>query len=219
MGTRNVTIVVSGGKSVVAQYGQWDGYPDGQGATALAFARDHLRVPHAREAFRDRLSRVRLCDQAEVERLWNECGSTDDERNREFRKRHPYFTRDHGAGILQLIWDAKGPVLTRDETDFVADSLMCEWAYVIDLDKQTFEVYRGFNTKPVPAGERFAGMKPHSDEPSYSGNRYYPVRLARSWSFAELPTKKAFLADPAWNDDEDEESGSPTSCSESEKNQ
>ena len=36
MGTRNLTMVISNGKTKVAQYGQWDGYPDGQGMTALS---------------------------------------------------------------------------------------------------------------------------------------------------------------------------------------
>lgn len=36
MGTRNLTKVIDrNGKTVVAQYGQWDGYPAGQGVNAL----------------------------------------------------------------------------------------------------------------------------------------------------------------------------------------
>ncbi len=38
-GTRNLTCVVVGGEYKVAQYGQWDGYPSGQGLTALNFLR------------------------------------------------------------------------------------------------------------------------------------------------------------------------------------
>lgn len=37
MGTRNLTVVIKKAKPVVAQYGQWDGYPSGQGATVLNF--------------------------------------------------------------------------------------------------------------------------------------------------------------------------------------
>ena len=33
MGTRHITAVVSEGQFVVAQYGQWDGYPTGQEMT------------------------------------------------------------------------------------------------------------------------------------------------------------------------------------------
>ena len=37
MGTRNLTCVVKNGEFVVAQYGQWDGYPDGNGFKILEF--------------------------------------------------------------------------------------------------------------------------------------------------------------------------------------
>ena len=37
MGTRNLTMVISENKTKVAQYGQWDGYPEGQGKTILKF--------------------------------------------------------------------------------------------------------------------------------------------------------------------------------------
>ena len=37
MGTRNVTMVIHKGETKVAQYGQWDGTPDGQGVTILGF--------------------------------------------------------------------------------------------------------------------------------------------------------------------------------------
>lgn len=37
MGTRNLTAVYLDGQYKVAQYGQWDGYPEGQGITVLTF--------------------------------------------------------------------------------------------------------------------------------------------------------------------------------------
>ena len=36
MGTRNLTMVISQEKTKVAQYGQWDGYPEGQGVKILS---------------------------------------------------------------------------------------------------------------------------------------------------------------------------------------
>ena len=42
MGTRHLTVVVVDGIHRVAQYGQWDGYPDGQGVTVAAFLHDVL---------------------------------------------------------------------------------------------------------------------------------------------------------------------------------
>ena len=40
MGTRNLTIVHKNGEYKVAQYGQWDGYPEGLGATLLNFLKN-----------------------------------------------------------------------------------------------------------------------------------------------------------------------------------
>ena len=37
MGTRHLIIVKSEGKTKVAQYGQWDGYPTGQGKDIAIF--------------------------------------------------------------------------------------------------------------------------------------------------------------------------------------
>ena len=68
--------------------------------------------------------------------------------------------------------------------DFVADSLFCEYAYVIDLDKEVLEVYKGFNTKKLPKRERFANMK--VGKKSSSGEQYHPVRL-----WAKFPFKYA----------------------------
>lgn len=40
MGTRNLTMVMVDGVYKVAQYGQWDGYPSGQGITVFIFSRN-----------------------------------------------------------------------------------------------------------------------------------------------------------------------------------
>ena len=42
MGTRHLTCVVKDGDYKVAQYGQWDGYPSGQGIDILTFLREEL---------------------------------------------------------------------------------------------------------------------------------------------------------------------------------
>ena len=39
MGTRNLSLLKYNNKIIVAQYGQWDGYPSGQGKTILEFCR------------------------------------------------------------------------------------------------------------------------------------------------------------------------------------
>ena len=41
------------GQYKVAQYGQWDGYPEGQGITALTFLRDKMDLELFKEALRN----------------------------------------------------------------------------------------------------------------------------------------------------------------------
>ena len=40
MGTRNLSLCKNNEEIVIAQYGQWDGYPSGQGATILEFCQN-----------------------------------------------------------------------------------------------------------------------------------------------------------------------------------
>src|SRR3546814_20563425 len=72
MGTRNLTCVVVDGAYKVAQYGQWDGYPSGQGATARAFLREQLD----RATFLTRLAETFEPTRSEERRVGRGCVST-----------------------------------------------------------------------------------------------------------------------------------------------
>jgi hypothetical protein len=67
MGTRNLVAVINNKTPVIAQYGQWDGYPSGQGRTALAFCTEHLSTPQGREAFKEKLALCRWVTEEEIE--------------------------------------------------------------------------------------------------------------------------------------------------------
>lgn len=174
MGTRNLTCVVLGGEYKVAQYGQWDGYPSGQGVTALNFLRGMDR-----ENFTAKVRATRFIDAAETAAL----DTTD------WMKTHPQLSRRNGAKILQLVADAEPGIPLVDQHQFAADGLMCEWVYVIDLDKSTFEVFKGFNEQPLAEGERFAGLDPVK----YARCSYYPVKHRHTFDLAALPTEEEFL--------------------------
>lgn len=191
MGTRNLTMVISGGKTKVAQYGQWDGYPEGQGLTALNFLRNNDL-----KRFQAQLEKVRFPTKTDIKKLdtfMESIGSKDGwmtmEQSAKYQKEYPLLTRDNGAGILELINNLKKKTFIHDSSNFAGDSLFCEWAYVIDFDKNTFEVYEGFNKTPLKKTERFANIEREKD------SEYYPVRLVKKYKLDKLPTEKKFLKD------------------------
>ena len=61
---------------------------------------------------------------------------------------------------------------------FLGDSLFCEWAYVLNCDTHTLEIYRGFNKNPDAAG-RYAGT-------ATSGDGYAGVTLLSELPFDEV---------------------------------
>lgn len=66
-----------------------------------------------------------------------------------------------------------------DSHKFLADSLMCEWAYIVNCDENVFEVYRGFNKDPGEVG-RYAALR---DE---IGDEYCGVRLIQALPLSML---------------------------------
>ena len=195
MGTRHLIAVQVDGEYKVAQYGQWDGYPSGQGASILEFLRNHKKkLPAFAEA-------VRACSEMseeDYEQAWVDCGANPDsdfvtaDVSEKFRQRYPYLSRDCCADILNYVFNAgKNGLKLRYALDFAADSLFCEWAYVIDLDKNTFEVFKGVNTTPLDPSERFASLPV---EPDNIGKQYYQVKLVQSYDLDKLPTVKKFVS-------------------------
>lgn len=192
MGTRNLTIVISNGKTKVAQYGQWDGYPDGQGKTALETLKQIIHLGQLGQ-FKTKIDNLKWLSKKDGEIVEND---------KDWDTNYPYLSRDCGAKILSAIHFGKMEVsagigkrkeikvkiigLTNNE-DFAADSLFCEWAYVIDLDKSTFEVYRGFNKQPLTESDRFYKLQDLKEG-------YAPIRLLKSYSINKLPAMKTFLA-------------------------
>lgn len=196
MGTRHLVAVKIDGEYKVAQYGQWDGYPEGQGATVLRFL-----LEGDVEALKRNLARTYHPDDAERNRMWAEFGVEEGSRfvsidaSERFAKRYPSLHRNTGAGILELIAKAEGEdrIPLDLNLEFAGESLFCEYAYVIDFDTGTFEVFEGFNKAgPVPEGARFADLA--YDENDCTGNKYYQVTLSKLWPLSDLPTPEDFLA-------------------------
>lgn len=196
MGTRHVVAVSLDGQYKIAQYGQWDGYPDGQGADILTFLSEWDRP-----LFEKKVRALRFITPEELKAQWIEAGATPDAEwvstdvARVHDEAHPETSRNTGAGILKIVQDGKEGLLIDDDLEFVSDGLFCEWAYVIDLDRNTFEVYQGFNRTPLGNAERFYFLQ--NDEKRLARGEYskdyYPAKLLASFSLSNLPPLYAFL--------------------------
>ena len=77
-----------------------------------------------------------------------------------------------------------------DESRFLIDSLFCEFAYIINLDTNKFEVYVGFNKNPNAAG-RYAKYTLYKD---YE-NVYYGVKLVKEIELTDLFAGKYSIVD------------------------
>lgn len=193
MGTRSLTIVCSKGKYKVAQYGQWDGYPEGLGVKLLRYLKN-ININELRNSV-DKCTYLSEEDFAEINKQIQEC-KKDNERY-DWKEFYPELSRDTGGDILDLIM-FKNKNKLKNSLNFAADSLFCEWAYVIDLDKNTFEVYEGFNKTPLNKDERFYFLMGESEkENEHRRNinieQYYPIKFLNDYSLSSLPDKDEFL--------------------------
>jgi hypothetical protein len=199
MGTRHLIAVQLGGKYKVAQYGQWDGYPSGQGATVLEF----LQQVNLEE-FKERVGKLKWVRKGMIEAAYKKLGIHGDwmtmEESARFREAHPEWHRDTGAGILSLIME-RDKLYLQNAIEFAGDGLFCEWCYVIDLDENTFEVYSGFKKGPLPTNGRFEKY----DDPT---SEYWPVSLLKVYWLHNLPTREQFLKDLEPQEEQDSVEGS-----------
>lgn len=192
MGTRNLTCVVVDGEYKVAQYCQWDGYPSGEGLEVLGFFEKNKRMEMS--YFKDK---VRACGEITPEiheQYLINCGAEPKaefinmEVNKKYKELYPELHRDTGADILNIINENKDKeIKLKLNLEFAADSLFCEWAYVIDLDKNTLEVYKGFNESVLGDEERFKFLEEKSER------GYHPIKLLKSYDLSNLPTSEKFL--------------------------
>lgn len=190
MGTRNLEVVILNDEVRVGQYCQWDGFPDSQGMTALHFLRDKMN----KEQFIQKVQQSSFLTEEEHRAMWVACGASPDsdfvsyDVSKKFAEKYPHLHRDCGAKIFEIIQENESGIKLQNSVDFAGDSLFCEWAYVVDLDNNTFEVYQGFNQSPLTEKDRFYFLqKPNSE--------YYPVKMLKSYSLNNLPTDEDFLKD------------------------
>lgn len=146
MGTRHFIGVKQNREFKVAQYGQWDGYPSGQGFDVLKFLRGaDLAV------FAEKVSKCVFIDGANIRQKWIAVGRDPEdtssfvsiELSDKFAAAYPQLSRDAGAQVLTMVMESENGLELCDNADFLNDGLFCEFAYIIDLDQQKLFCYSG----------------------------------------------------------------------------
>lgn len=183
MGTRNLTCVVKNGQYLVAQYGQFDGYPTGVGEDIVKF----LTGSYDPARFAAQLDKLVVLTDDEVTARWRIFGA--DEKGlvtltdaQHFAQVYPSLHRNMAGDILQYVQDTAKPEVHL-RLAFAADSLFCEYAYVVNLDNNTLEVFTGFNEEPLTTTDRFFFLQ---EADATADNDYFPVRLYATIPFVEL---------------------------------
>lgn len=200
MGTRHLIGIILDGEVKVANYGQWDGYPSGQGVDVLKFLAKGIT-----DDFREKVRGCSFISEEDLTAAWVSCGMPPGSEwvgldvSEKFGKNFPHLSRDCGSDILDHIANSESGLQTRDSIAFAGDGLFCEWAYFVNLDDNTLEVYKGFSKEPVPEGQRFAYLNETVDT---SGNSvYYPITLVKTYSLTKLPKSDKFISDLENNED------------------
>jgi len=141
MGTRGLTKVVYKGETIVAQYGQWDHYPEGQGVTLF----HTLTNPDVVKAFIDKIPQIYYPSDSDVEAMvkpfedGSMAGMMTFESGDKFAEKYPTLTRNTGGEIFRVIadWDDSPIPIVRD-LEFENDESFCEGIYTVDLDRELF---------------------------------------------------------------------------------
>lgn len=170
MGTRGAFGFLVDGETKV-MYNHWDSYPDGLGESVLSSLADVTDFEPVKEAVRA----IRLVSE-------EDAPTADDiEKYADYSDlRVSGQTLDEWYVLLRNVQGSLDAYLSPEPLDvmigaeeFLADSLFCEYAYIVNLDNYTLEFYRGFN-KDGSARGRYAMFQSSNDGRS---NEYYGVVL------------------------------------------
>jgi hypothetical protein len=137
MGTRHLqTVIDKKGTKKVENYGQWDGYPEGQGIDILKFLRGADLDKYAKE-----VEKLQPITKKEVEKHdlfvknLNKQNLSYDKSDKQYKEKYGFLSRDCGSDIHQLIQEGKVPFV-RMAND---GRTWCEGFYIIDLKEMVFK--------------------------------------------------------------------------------
>jgi len=161
MGSRNLTLVIKNDEIKIAQYGN----DRDQELIALNFLKKYDL-----SKFLDKLEKCRFIDKEkdkEIDEYLKSIGSDDGwltmDQSRQYNKQYKYLSNAHGVSILNLIDDSDDEEIWLDYSEYnETGTFSCEYCYIINFDKNTFEVKRNhddlikiYELQNLPSNEDF----------------------------------------------------------------
>ena len=150
MGTRGLTKVIDKDNVIkVAQYGQWDHYPEGQGVKILSIlTTDRYAVEELELA----LDKCFFTTEDEREAIYKEYNDRYPETThmKKFSSMVPSLSRDTCGDILNVVRWSAGPIPLMDESEFEFDDLFCEGVYTINYNTNKLVSQHGGVTVEFP---------------------------------------------------------------------
>jgi hypothetical protein len=139
MGTRGITQVIDvDGVVRVAQYGQWDHYPSGQGLNILEFISGYRNLDRLRMSLNKAYFATDEELQAAVDSVVNNDGWMSMDEADKFSVMFPSLTRDTCSDILKVLVYSSGRVPLRNDIEFIQDDLFCEGVFTINYQTNEF---------------------------------------------------------------------------------
>lgn len=151
-------------------YNHFDSYPDELGRNILSFIKGHS--VEEMNAFYNRI--IMVSEQAipTTQEIENCIINQSIDLNVSTRSYNDWYCLlRYLQGELGALYECKISYMI-DEHEFIKDSLFCKYAYIINLDTNKLEFYKGFQTKPQK-GNRYGET---------SLGQFYPCAL-----IAEIP--------------------------------
>lgn len=158
MGTKSLTAVKLNNDYKVAEYGQFDGYPEVNGVKILHFLKNTMDE----NAFKNKLNILKKA------KTKNDIQSVNKQQK-----------NIDGAKVLNYIQNKQVDLII-DSIEFAKDDLFCEWAYLIDFDKNTFEIYANNEIQDF-------------DFLPNTRKEFENLNLIKTYNLNNLPTKKEFI--------------------------
>lgn len=149
-------------------YNHFDSYPSGLGQDVLSFIRRH-----SIEDLKNTANNIQLIQKNSVpsESQIKECRPWTNLSVSNQSTSDWYCLLRESQGNLDAY--TNGLKYMIDGQSFLLDSLFCEFAYIINVDKNQLEFYSGFNKKARERKGRYASLRPENSRP----DSYYGVAL------------------------------------------